>query len=470
MRRDRVLLYNPQALFYTMPLALVAVGSALDPRRYQVRIIDGRLQPDPVRAMLEQDEPALCLGMSVLSGAPIGDALRVTRAIKACRPNLPVVWGGWHPSLFPAETLQEPGIDATVYGQGEETFGKVLERLAEGIPLDGLPGTACRAEGAPVLNPPRELVDLDHLPAHNYELLAVETYFARKGRRQLDYVSSIGCRFRCAFCADPFVYKRQWVGLSPSRVAAEVAELWQRYRFDDLSFQDEAFFTDRLRVAALADAFLRLGLGFTWKATLRPDQGAHLPEEIWTLCARAGLRHVVVGIESGAQEILDWIAKGVRLEQVMDTATRCVRHGIGATFSFIVGFPGESDASVHATLNLVKRLRAMSPDFETPVFYYKPYPGSSIAAELVQAGHALPQTLEAWAAFDYIGSSGPWVSAEKQKLVERFQFYNRMANRQGLWLRWPVQQLARWRCAHDEYRLPVEKTLLDWVRPAPRLS
>ncbi|RPI57197.1 MAG: radical SAM protein [Chloroflexi bacterium] len=470
MRRVKVLLYNPQALFYTMPLALLAVGSALDPARYDVRIVDGRLERDPVRSLLDQDGAEVCLGMSVLSGAPIRDALRVTRAVKARRPDLPVVWGGWHPSLFPAETLHEPGIDVTVHGQGEVTFRELLERLAVAGPLDGLHGTASRVEGDGVLNPPRPLVDVNELPPHNYGLLPVETYFAHKGRRQLDYVSSIGCRFRCAFCADPFVYKRQWMGLSPSRVAAEVADLWRRYRFDELSFQDEAFFTDRQRVVAIADEFLGLGLGFTWKATLRPDQGAHLPDETLALCARSGLRHVVVGVESGAQEILDRITKGVHLEQVVETAARCARHGIGATFSFIVGFPGESDASVHATLNLIKRLRAMSPDFETPIFYYKPYPGSSLAAELVRAGHVLPQTLEAWANFDYIGSSGPWVSAEKQQLVERFQFYSRFAHGRGSWLRWPLQQLARWRCAHDDYRLPLEKALIEKVRPAPRLS
>jgi len=260
------------------------------------------------------------------------------------------------------------------------------------------------------------------------------------------------------------------MGLSPARVAAEVAGLWHRYRFDELSFQDEAFFTDRRRVVDIAGEFLSLGLGFAWKATLRPDQGANMPGDIWALCARSGLRHVVVGVESGAQEILDRITKGVRLEQVLDTAAKCAHHGIGATFSFIVGFPGESDASVHATLDLVKRLRALSPGFETQIFYYKPYPGSSMAGELARAGYPLPRGLEAWADFDYIGSSGPWVSAEKQQLVERFQFYNRVAHGRRSMLRWPLQRLARWRCARDDYRWPLEKAVMEKIRPAPRLS
>ena len=105
MSRQKVVLYNPQAVFYTMPLALLAVGSALDPAKYDVRIVDGRLEQDPIAAVLAEIDNALCLGMTVLTGAPIRDALQVSRAVKARRPDLPVIWGGWHSSLFPEETL-----------------------------------------------------------------------------------------------------------------------------------------------------------------------------------------------------------------------------------------------------------------------------------------------------------------------------------------------------------------------------
>src|SRR5689334_21767877 len=101
-----------------MPLSLVAVGSYLDPARYDVRIVDGRLEPDPVGAVLAQVEGAACLGLSVLTGAPLQDALDVTHAVRERHPDLPLVWGGWHPSLFPRETVAEAGIWAAVFGQG----------------------------------------------------------------------------------------------------------------------------------------------------------------------------------------------------------------------------------------------------------------------------------------------------------------------------------------------------------------
>lgn len=470
MSRRNVVLYNPESVFYTMPLALLAIGSALDRRRYDVRVVDGRLERDPTGAVLAATGDALCLGVTVLTGAPIRDALEVTRAVRRRRPELPIVWGGWHPSLFPAETLVEPGIDVTVQGQGEVTFAEVVDRLADGASLDGVAGTAFRGAGGVQVNSPRPLTAMNALAAHDYGLIPVERYFALKRQRQLDYIASTGCHFRCAFCADPFVYKRRWVALEPARMGEEIEALWRRYRFEDLNFQDETFFTFRDRVAAIAEEFLRRGLRFTWAATLRADQGFRLPEDVFALCVRSGLRRVMIGVESGSQEMLDWMRKDITIEQVLDSAEKCVRHRVGAIFPFIVGFPGESDASVRATLDLAKRLRRMSPEFEVPVFYFKPYPGSAITERVVADGYALPATLEEWAEFDFIGSSGPWVTEEKYRLIERFKFYNRCAGGPTRPWRWPLRAAARWRCRRDVYRLPVEKVLVDWLRPQPRLS
>ena len=104
-KRLKVLLYNPQAVFFTMPLALLAIGSELDPNVYEVVTIDARLDPDAEQAVLSHVGAALCLGITVLTGAPISDALRISRSAKRARPDLPIVWGGWHPSMFSRECL-----------------------------------------------------------------------------------------------------------------------------------------------------------------------------------------------------------------------------------------------------------------------------------------------------------------------------------------------------------------------------
>ena len=117
--RLKVVLYNPQAVFFTMPLALLAIGSELDPEIYEVVTIDGRLDPEAEKTVASHLDTAVCLGVTVLTGAPISDALRISRAAKRARPNIPVVWGGWHPSMFARECLDEPSVDVTVQAQGE---------------------------------------------------------------------------------------------------------------------------------------------------------------------------------------------------------------------------------------------------------------------------------------------------------------------------------------------------------------
>jgi len=470
--RVKIVLYNPRAVFFTMPLALLAVGSELDPERYEVVIVDGRLEQDPERALLAQLDGALCLGVTVLTGAPISDALRISRAAKRLRPELPVVWGGWHPSMFARECLAEPSVDVSVRGQGEETFAEIVQRLAAGRSLEGCAGCTARlADGTICDNPARPLSPVDKFRAHDYGLIPVERYFELKGKRQLDFISSQGCAFRCAFCSDPFVYGRKWVGLEPVRMALRLKELWDRYRFDDVNFQDETFFTRARRVQALADHMIESGMKVTWAATMRADQGVRLPEEVWARCKQSGLRRLLVGVESGSNEMLKRIRKDIRIEQVFHTAERMLRYRIAGHFPFIVGFPDESDTSIQATLDCAKRLRSLSPDFLTPIYYFKPYPGSELVIEAVARGFRLPQTLEAWSTFDYVaGMPGPWVSPEKYQLIERFKFFHELAWKRASRGMRQLQRLARYRCRRDEYRWPLEMLLSRWVVPAERLS
>jgi anaerobic magnesium-protoporphyrin IX monomethyl ester cyclase len=468
--KPRVVLYNPRAVFYTMPLALVALASALNRDEIEVVIVDGRLERDPIRRVLAAADGALCLGVTVLTGAPIRDALAVSRAVKARYPSCQVIWGGWHPSLFSRECLQESSVDAAVSGQGEDAMREIVARLSVGETMRGCAGVTTRDGDRIVAGPARPLRELDEFPAHDYSLIPVERYFALKGKRQVDYISSQGCRFRCAFCADPAVYARGWTGLSPERVAREAGELQQRYGMTELAFQDETFFTHPHRIEALSNELLERALKIEWTATLRADQACRMGEALFANAARAGLSRVMVGVEAGSQAMLDRLKKDLRLEQVLETAEMCRRHSVGAIFNFIIGFPDEDDESIEATLALAKRLRRMSPRFETPIFYYRPYPGNPIADDARASGYALPRGLDAWADFDYVADRGPWVTPSRWRHVERFKFYSRHAWQESSAWRWPLRTAARLRCEHDWYGFPFEKALVELVRPPQQVS
>lgn len=466
----KVILYNPKAVFWTMPLALMAVGSALDRQRYQVLIVDGRFQS--LQTLLTELEGALCLGMSVLTGAPMADALAVTRLVRETYPELPIIWGGWHPSLFPEMCLAEANLTAAVIGQGENTFAELLSHLEDGASLQRVAGCVIHGDvGQPVRTPTRPMNDVNSFPMMDYSLIDIEAYFHAKGRRQLDYISSQGCRFRCNFCADPAVYKRGWSGFEPPRMVAEIEKLWQAYRFTDLGLQDETFFTRTPRVYAIAEGFLQTGRGFTWAATMRADQGRRMDDLAFKLCKQSGLRQVIIGLEAGAQQTIDWIQKDIKVEDMWSCCVKLIKHGIGAIINVIVGFPDEPAESVAETLRVARELRKLSPLIQLSVFYFKPYPGNPIAARLEADGFAFPEGLEAWAEFDYVGQGNQWLSTEQSEEIENFKFYQTYAyDTCNTPLKWPLKWLARMRLEGMGYRFPIEKKLIRMLRPPPALS
>jgi radical SAM superfamily enzyme YgiQ (UPF0313 family) len=322
-----------------------------------------------------------------------------------------------------------------------------------------------------IVERPRSVRDVNSFPAASYSLIDVERYYALKDRRQLDYISSQGCRFRCEFCADPFVYRRSWSGLKPERIGEELSALHRDHPFTDINFQDETFFTHASRAAAVADELLRRGLRVSWAATMRADQGVRLDEATLALCKLSGLRRAMVGVESGSQRMMDWMKKDITLDQVFATAERLRQHEIAGLFPFIVGFPDEPVESVQQTIDVIKRLRAMSRQFEAVVYFYQPYPGSPIADLAWQRGYAQPSSLDAWAEFDYVGARGPWVSDATWTFVQRFKFYQQHAFGQHSHpLHAPLRWAARWRVTRDRYRWPVEQVLMNLARPEPKYS
>lgn len=469
-KRHKVVLYNPQAVFYTMPLALIALASYLDPEKYEAVIIDARLEKDPMQRVLDEMKDAVCFGTSVLTGAPIKDALSVTEKVKAIYPDKHVVWGGWHPSLFPEETLAETPADSVVRGQGEKTFEEMLERIVHGQDLSGILGVTWKSNGKIISNAERPMQDINLFPAFNYDFIDVPKYETLSGRKQIDYISSQGCRFRCNFCADPFMYKRGWYGYSAQRISDELESLQKKYKFDHVHFQDETFFTSGWRVAEIAEEFIKRKFDFSWFGTMRADQGARLSDDVFARCKESGLERVMIGLESGSQRIIDWMKKDIKISQVFESAEKCLRQDIAINFSVIIGFPGELDKDMDETIRVVKELRKMSTEFRVSIFYFKPYPGNEIADQLVAGGYEMPKGIKRWSEFDYVTKGSPWISKEKFREIENFKFYQRLAwSKPGPLSRY-AQGVAKWRCNRSNYILPVERMLYETFSSSAKLS
>ena len=124
-----------------------------------------------------------------------------------------------------------------------------------------------------------------------------------------------------------------------------------------------------------------------------------------------------------------------------------------------------------ASLDAARRLRQLSPDFRISVFHYQPYPGSRIADRLARGGHELPRELEGWADFDYLAGTPRWLSADQQRLVDGFRFYQQIAyDRVGHPLLVPLRAAARWRVGRHAYGFQIERRMIERLRPRAPLS
>ena len=193
MKKKKVVLFFPAYASNEAcpPLALIAIAGPLITAGYEVKIIDTAMEQDFVGAVMREVEDALCLGISLVTGPMIKGAIAVGSAVKARHPDLPVILGGWHPSILPQQTLDCPYVDAVVVRQGELTFLELIKRLECGEALTGLAGTWTKERGTITQNPPRSHTPVAMLPSRmpGYGLIDYERYFRATGLRWLMYTS-----------------------------------------------------------------------------------------------------------------------------------------------------------------------------------------------------------------------------------------------------------------------------------------
>lgn len=456
-----------------MPLALITLGSQVCDK-YEVIIIDARIfsENQIAECLNENLDKALLVGVTSLTGAPLKDAVSFSQKIKKLNPTIPIVWGGWHTSLFPEQVLREINeVDYAVQGQGEVTFTELVKCLEEEKDVSSINGLVYRSNTDIIKNAPRPMEDINNFPRLNYDLINVENYFQLKGRRQFDFITSIGCYFRCTFCADPFVFNRKYSGLLPDRIVDDLSYYKEKYNFDDVNFQDETFFTYKERIVEMANQFIQRKLNFSWAATMRADQGARMTMEEFEICKKSGLRRLLIGVESGSQAMLNLLKKDIKLEQVLLCAERCKELEIAVIFPFIIGFPQETENDVKKSKELIRKLALMSPQFQLPIFYFKPYPGTSITDEVVKRGEfILPTTIQEWAKFDYVNSKGPWLSDDKFIFFEKYKFYLGLLKHEKRTLLKPLIFIAKRRINKFAFNRVPEKKLIEMIYKKQELS
>jgi radical SAM superfamily enzyme YgiQ (UPF0313 family) len=123
-----------------------------------------------------------------------------------------------------------------------------------------------------------------------------------------------------------------------------------------------------------------------------------------------------MGVESGSDRVLrDVVQKEVTRAQIIDVASEIAGHGILGSYTFIIGFPGETEAEQEETFDLIGELRKLDPTPETRVHIFAPYPGTPLYEKAIEHGFVPPDNLEGWSRYDYYESQTPWTNSEMAK-------------------------------------------------------
>ncbi len=488
--KKKVVLFFPTPAYdhYRIELGLaLAVVSAPLEGRYDLHLIDERVTPDYENEVLRHLDDAVCFGISSITGYQIKRGIAMARKVRATAPDVPIVWGGYHPSLFPEQTCESEACDIVCVGQGDVTFSEIVESLAAGKAPEGVLGAAYWTPEGVVVNDPRPLVNINDVPPAPYHLIDVNRAIELNQRknheriRTTEFHSSQGCPGKCGYCADAQLYQRHWTGLDADRVVNEVVDLVKTYDLDQVNFSDANFFANQKRVKAICEGIIESGIHIRWVASARPDTFHRYKPEVLELIRQSGCKRVIVGAESAAGPVLELINKGATAEDHLKSARVCRDYGIGGTFTFITGFPHAPGTPAQETtqdlLDFIEKLKQIQPDIRTKIFVFTPYPGTPLYDLSVEYGMKEPASLEEWA--DYNPATmkeSQWVEPWERKLIEKVNgFYlpfaypnssmqQKLAHGAKKWPYRLMHRLARARARAGFYSLPLEWMLFKTLK------
>ncbi len=432
----RVVLCYPFETQANLPLGLLAVAGPLEKAGYDVKLIAACIEADYREQILNLAREALCIGISCAIGPQVVDALEVSKLVKNRFPALPIVWGGWFPTMCPEPAIASPHVDIVARGQGEATLLEIVQRLDGGLPLDPVKGISFKRNGAVVVNPDRPIEDINAFPPLPYHLIDTEKFDALTRRTDEDgwpFVicsTSRGCPNNCSFCSNEKAYKRRWVGLTPERVVDEFERIMAQRGKIHIRIPDANFFAGLKRACRISELIVRRNLAgkFRWSATGSTNFLLRADDDMLALFKKSGLYEVYIGVESGDPVVLGLFDKRATPEDNIELVERLNRHGINMILNFIVGVPGEPPDALTNTLDMAARLYHINPRYaQIDINFFQPLPGTRLAADpLIRKYYKQPRTLEEWgqSGFRAAHSLIPVFSKRYLRQWRHFYFYS----------------------------------------------
>ncbi|HEV3196339.1 MAG TPA: radical SAM protein [Bryobacteraceae bacterium] len=456
----------------TAPLGILAVSTPLLAAGYEIKLIDSTITPNFQRRVIEELKDALCLGVSLVTGPMIRETVQVAREVKRIYPKMPIILGGWHPSLLPDQTLAADCVDVVVVGQGEDALLEVVQHIEAGESLRGIPGVGYKVDGKIAFNPTRPLRPLKEMPPKAYHLADFDAYERVCGRRWAMYTSSLACPYNCGYCTNDGVYGRKWNALDPEQVVEETTALVSRYNLELLWIVDDNFLIDRERAVGIAEGLVRRGVKFDWSIQASTNLVNRLTVEELKLLKRSGLSQVSQGLDSGSPKVMTLMNKDFQdLDCIYGAAEKLTAAGVRPSFNLIFGYPGEGEKERRESVAVMMDICRRFPGAEFWTNIFTPYPGSPIMKRAFELGIEVPKTLEGWSDFFPRYTVLPWLKGKQHTRIQNMREYMRVAFHRVPIGKYRVPALnkllyglisvpARWRLDHNVYAFPVDL----WVR------
>ncbi len=430
----KVILYYPkltgdedsQPLYRGLPLSVLTLAAQFDERRYQITVIDGRLEDNTYNSISNLlDDKCVCVGVSAMTSYQIMDGMNFSRQVKELNPDIPIIWGGWHPSLMSRQTISSGLVDIVVTGQGEITFPQLVERLAQKGSLKDVPNLLYKDDKNNIASTGecflKEIKTVKSIE-HSYKYINMEHYIQELwgNKRVIGYESSRGCPWNCKFCSIGSVYSRRWNALTAEQTLNGVKYLYEKHSIDAVHFYDNNFFVDKKRALDFSRCMTAENILVRWDGTAIVEQFANLSDEYIEDIIKSRFYRVIIGVESGDEDVLKKINKRHRNDQVLQLIEKCKRHHVMASLSFMVGFPWNPEKDFEETVRLIEKIKGIDPNTEILLFIFSPYLGTPLYNVALEYGMTFPDSLEGWSRYTYEKSNAPWISDKLLKKINRY--------------------------------------------------
>ena len=316
------------------------------------------------------------VGITVMT-PKLASALKVAEIVKK-QDDIPIIFGGPHPTIAPGPILESPLVDYVVRGEGEETTAELIGHFEGDGKLSEVKGLSFISRKNICHNPARGFIkEIDELPFPGREsLLDVESY----SPEALGWmVTSRGCPYNCTYCAAHTLWGRGVRFRSPENIVSEIKHVKEKYKTREFYFRDDSFTVNRKRVSDLCKLMREEDVSIYWSCDTRADL---LDLDVLAQMKSAGCTGVSLGVESGSDRILDFIKKGVTKDQLSSAATLIRKAGIQWSAFFMIGFPTETGSEIEETIGFMKEL---DPDHAT-FSIVTPYLGTELYDYSVREG------------------------------------------------------------------------------------